>query len=384
MYARYSPRRICCRCVDDPDLAAFIRAASGPRGCSFCGRRDATTIEYHEFVDYVREHLESNYSKAADELPWESAEGGYQGWTSDTHDLLFDTVGLDLPRDTGDQLRWDLANEIGDETWCEFDWLVLNPDDSLEYSWDQFCSIVKTRRRFFFHNVGAGNGSDDPDSRSPLEFLSEICSYIDAHGLIKSLVAGQRMYRARPRSIGERHRTPASLGPPPPEFATQSNRMNPPGISMFYGADRRSLAVAETRNERVSLGTFEALRDIRLLDLAHLPKQPGFFSDVPRTERLRLKFIRAFAKMIVEPVERNNRVNVDYVPTQVFTEYLRDYPFSGGPIDGVRYRSATGQKGTNVVLFAAPENIEGAATISPYLPQDVWLRLVSSRHLRPV
>ncbi|OVE86820.1 hypothetical protein B7W89_24725 [Agrobacterium tumefaciens] len=376
-----SRRPICVRCTDDHDLRTLVKNFGGARGCAFCRGRDAPTMPFDEFVDHIRACLEANYSKAAEELPYDSGEGGYQGWTSDTHDLLYDTIGLGLPRDESDRLRWALVNEIGDDVWCEHDWLVLDHDASLDSSWNEFCDITKNRRRFFFHNVNANNGRD-PDQRSPIEFLHEICGYAERLGLIKSFDVGLQLYRARPRAGRERHMTPASLGPPPPEFATQSNRMNPPGISMFYGADRRKLAVAETRNARVSIGTFETTRSIRLLDLAQLPPVPGFFSNAGRRERLTLSFLHQFSNKIIQPVARNDRVNIDYIPTQVFTEFLRDHAFRGGPIDGVRYRSALTLPGANVVLFAGPEDVEGATTRPWYRRDDPWLRLVSVSHLR--
>ena len=72
---------------------------------------------------------------------------------------------------------------------------------------------------------------------------------------------------------------------------------------------------------------------------------------------------------------------MDYIPTQVFTEFLRDYPFRGGRIDGLRYRSATGQKGANVVLFAGPKDVEGATQNDVFAgAQEKWLRLADVRH----
>lgn len=333
-----------------------------------------------EIADYIRERMEAFYGKAVDQLPYESAEGGYQGWHEDTHDLLFDTIGLALPRDENDKLRWDLVNEIGDDAWCDFDWLVLEPDDSLRSSWHDFCEVVKHSRRYFFHNVGVSR-QRDPDIRSPLEFLSEVCALVERQSLIRSIPEGYRLYRARPCQARKRHTTPAALGPPPPDAATQSNRMNPPGIPMFYGAEKSSLAIAETRAKRVSIGTFKTTRAIRLLDLANLPPLPGFFSNASRLSRLTLGFLREFAELIVQPVPRDDRVHIDYIPTQVFTEFLRDHMFEGGPIDGLRYSSATGKKGANVVLFAGPQDVEGAIEKPRFgSPPRAWLRLSSVRH----
>ena len=66
-------------------------------------------------------------------------------------------------------------------------------------------------------------------------------------------------------------------------------------------------------------------------------------------------FLRRFAEDIVLPIELDGREHIDYVPTQVFTEYLR-YAFPGDSPDGLVFSSARAQ-GRNYVLFCGPELI---------------------------
>lgn len=334
-----------------------------------------------EVVSFVLERIETFYGRAVDQLPYESREGGYQGWHIDSYDMIREQIGLDLPRDKSDSLFQAIVDGIGDETWCEYNWLLLEPDASLRFSWTQFCDIVKHRRRFFFHDIGESDGRD-PDARSPLEFLETVCRHAERADLIIEIPAGHKLYRARAREPRKPITSAAELGPPPDHLATQSNRMNPPGISMFYGADRRNLAVAEIRHSMASVGTFRINRPIRVLDLANLPDVPGFFSTAYRVEQRILSFLSDFADIIVQQVDRNDRVNVDYIPTQVFTEFLRDFQFKGGEIDGLRYQSATGEKGTNYVLFAGQKDVVGAAPSEPFITSSPWLELVRVKHVR--
>ncbi len=376
----YAETRICAKCFEDCDLVELIEGYAGPSGCSFCGEIDAPTAPFDEVAEHIRERLETFYGKAADQLPYESREGGYQGWHTSTWELLVEDVGIALPRDAGDHLLKALVGAIGDDVWSEYDWLSLEPDESLKSSWEYFCSLVKHDRRFFFHDLGAKQHGHR-DERSPAQFLNELGNHIDEQGLIRQEPAGYRLYRARVRKAGEQHATPAALGPPPPALATQSNRMNPPGISMFYAADDPALATAETRGQSVSIGAFETTRPIRILDLANMPDVPGFFSSADRMRIFTLSFLTEFAELIIQPVPRNDRTKIDYIPTQVFTEFLRDFPFEDGKIDGVRYRSATGRPGTNVVLFAAPNDVEGASPDPDYgPPPNRWLQLVAVEH----
>ena len=131
-----------------------------------------------------------------------------------------------------------------------------------------------------------------------------------------------------------------------------------------------------------SVGCFATLRSMRILDLAHLPAIPGFFSTAYRIDRLILAFLSDFADIIIQPVDRNDRVNVDYIPTQVFTEFIRDFEFEGGKVDGLRYRSATGEKGTNYVLFAGQGDVVNAAPQDPFMRTSPWLELVGVKHIR--
>jgi hypothetical protein len=311
-----------------------------------------------------------------DQLPYESAEGGYQGWHTSTYELLVEEVAIELPRDRDDSLLQTLIDEIGEDAWCEYDWLALEPDESMVSSWDTFCRVVKHDRRFFFHNFG-DTGSSHPDERSPAQFLMELVGHVVDQNLVRTEPIGYRLFRARVRNGSEGHFSAAELGPPPPTLATQSNRMNPPGISMFYGADEAGLAVVETRAHAVSLGTFEVTRPIRVLDLANLPAVPGIFSTEERDFIFSLSFLRRFADLVSQPVPRNDRTQIDYIPTQVFTEFLRDFEFSDGRIDGIRYRSATGHLGHNLVLFAEPEDVIGATPEPEYGRITApWLLLV--------
>lgn len=375
-------RQVCAACFDDKDLKDIIRGHGGPRGCAFCGRKDAATAPFAEVLEHIADRLHAFYGNAVDQLPHDSREGGYQGWQVDTYDLLMDEIAISLPRDNDETLWNALFEGIGDDTWCKHDWLILEPDKSLKYSWEAFCDIVKYRRRFFFQHTGVDpDDASHPDSRSPLQLLDEMCSIAGELGLIRRIPSGDHFYRTRARKLRERFVAAADLGPPPKEVALQSNRMNPPGISMFYGANRPGLAMAEARATRASTGKFETLRPILLLDLVHLPRVPGFFSAAERIEIYTLSFMHEFSSIITKPVPGDNRVNVDYIPTQVFTEFLRDYPFKDGHLDGLMYPSATGCKGWNVVLFAGPYDVEGVLDPDEHLnPPAPWLRMKTVRH----
>ena len=133
--------------------------------------------------------------------------------------------------------------------------------------------------------------------------------------------------------------------------------MNPPGIPMLYLASSKKTALKETRAEQGRLGQWSCLRALRVLDLRQLPEMPGYFSDATRRERLTLNFLYHFSADIMIPVIRDKYIHIDYLPSQVVTEYLRDFSFDDGKIDGIAYESTIHPCGWNVVLFCDPVDL---------------------------
>lgn len=372
-------KSVCLICFTDRDLKQLIVSQRKRGACDYCeDDRHRPIMNMSDMADYIKGRMLTFYGYAGDQLPYESREGGYQGWTSDTEDILFESIGLDLENDYRNKLRTDLLDDIGDETWCDFEWLCLDYDKSLLSSWSEFCDLVKTQRRYFFQNLGGGD-SGHPDDRSIGHFLSELDGNIAELGLLRTLDPRQTFYRAQPRHQHEQHISAERLGPPPSQFALQSNRMNPPGIPMFYGSDSSELAILESQNSRVSVGEFTNTKSITIIDLANMPNIPGFYSNASRRTILGLQFLYRFAEQIAKPVARDDRVHIEYIPTQILSEYFREFGVSGQAIDGISYSSATGHGGINTVLFATQKNL--ITTTHPDASPVRWLGLNSVEHI---
>lgn len=353
--ARHNGVTVCSECFDDTDLTDHITNYEKSGDCTYCGTAREHVAPFDEIAQFVAQRMGTFYGQAVDQLMYVSREGGYQGAHEDTYDCLYGSIGLQLTSLDEERLRHDLASEIGDDAWCDYDNAALEIDQSLMSSWDEFQTATKGERRFFFHNIGEPETSH-PDERSIIQFLNEVAGLIASSGLVQIVDAGYVLSRARP-FVEEPWTTAAELGPPPVEHALQSNRMNPPGIPMFYGAETDDLAAMETRADQMTIGRFETRRPIRLIDLASLPEVPGFFSEASREHIQGLAFLHQLSAKMAEPVEQSNRINVDYIPTQILTEFLRDYEFEGGPVDGIRYVTALESEGENTVLFATQDNL---------------------------
>lgn len=364
---------VCSSCFDDDDLRNWIRDTNGPRGCDACGKFDSPTCELSKLCQHMQSCLEKYWGFAVEQLPYESAEGGYQGTTWDTTEILFDEIGLSLPRDSKDRLFYALLGELTDETWCEFDWLTLDHDVALRTSWERFCETVKHKRRFFFHS----DGTDDRDSYTPASLLEAIARISQRMGLIRDLPIKTRLWRARPDIVRGRKISAVDFGPPPVHLALQSNRMNPPGIPMLYLASTAKTALCETRANKARVGQWKIARPLRVLDLRQLPDVPGYFSDADRTDRLALRFLIRFADDVMTPVARDQHVHVDYLPSQVVTEFFRDFEFEEGRLDGIAYGSTAHPTGWNVALFAGQVDL-GFEVPEWGAPPAPWLHFVRS------
>ena len=374
---------VCSRCFEDEDIADFIAKLDGPPGCSFCRQADAPTAPLEDVTGHMRECLERFFGFAHDQLPYDSKEGGYLGDHWDSDDLL-DKIGLLLPRDEQGDLFSVLADGVGDEVWCEWDWLTLDYDEDIKTAWRQFCAVIQYERRFFFAlDKRKEDEAHEPGIHTAAELLVELARLFEVHSLLKIFPLGAELYRARPCEPGKGYSTARELGPPPKHLALQANRMNPPGIPMFYAADSEAVAVQETRSQCVSIGRFRTERDLRILDLTNLPPIPGIFSGAERRERLGLIALHAFAREITRPVDRTERIHIDYIPSQVVTEFIRGQKFTGGKLDGIRYSSALDVSGRNIVLFATQGDLmeaDGSPICNRGWPKPApWLRLVDAK-----
>jgi len=375
--------RVCAECFGDEGLKNYVNARANSRKCSFCGAKSKRDIAapLDKLVDHMQSCLAQDYSNPNDAgMVYESAEGGYQGEVSDTYDFVRWELELDLPNDEDDKLFDAICSGLGDQLWCSAHLYSLGPHKALAYSWRTFCSLVKHERRYFF--TRNTRDSDDRELLSPSELLRTIVQFARDSGLVRTLPSRQTYFRARWQDPGTVLAQPHELGPPPLKRAAQS-RMSPAGIVMMYVSEDASTALYETVNAvgNYAIGTFRTRRDISILDLAELTPVPSLFEETPDSleydPRRNLIFLHHLAHDISRPIARDDRIHIDYVPTQVVTEYVRSARFSNGPLDGIRYRSSRRDGGISIVLFADKTNVVGACTEGyAWGKSDEWLELV--------
>ncbi len=103
-----------------------------------------------------------------------------------------------------------------------------------------------------------------------------------------------------------------------------------------------------------TIGCFEPVEDLFVVDLHDLPEVPSLFDEARRDSRALIRFLRGFAEELSRPVERDGAGHVEYVPTQIVTEHLRNVfrDYADHPVDWFVFASAQSQGGRCIVLFA--------------------------------
>jgi hypothetical protein len=143
------------------------------------------------------------------------------------------------------------------------------------------------------------------------------------------------------------------LGSPPPNLASPG-RMNPAGVSVFYGSFEINTCISEIRlpvGGVAATGCFKLIKTVNVLDLTIFDEGPQHISyfDLDRYEKIsQMLWLETFHKEISKPVLPQDEA-FNYIPTQIVSEFLaREF---SPQLDGIIYSSALTNKGRNIVLF---------------------------------
>jgi hypothetical protein len=126
-----------------------------------------------------------------------------------------------------------------------------------------------------------------------------------------------------------------------------------------------------------------------MVDLTALPPARGIFADGTRYEKAAIGFLHQFVEDATLPIERDGREHIEYVPTQIVTEYFRHkflYEYEPGQrsqVHGILYPNSRSEQGFNAVLFVDRFGCEGTDEES-VLPRKKSLRLVATQTLDPI
>lgn len=348
---------VCADCVEDDFLQGLIEANLAARKCSYCGRGSK---------GYIAAPVESIMPAISSALHYyfndpDSAcvpyDKGYVFEPTTTTEEALEAVSLECH----ENLFIDIASSFHNTLWTETaegHWSGTHYSETLADSWKDFVQSVKHDCRYFFFRKISNEYSDE---LSPLAVLEAVGRIVNGLQLINTIPSGTELFRARIRSHEALWKLNSrQLGPPPNELAN-AGRMNPAGISYFYLAKDQQTALAEVVNKppcKVACASFKTSRDLRILDLGNLPSIPSLFDQESHGERKWIYFLHHFVHEISQPVAKNGHEHIDYVASQIVSEYLaKEFRTTDEhPINGVAYPSTLRPGGINIVLFPPIEN----------------------------
>ena len=354
----------CARCFSDSAIQEYVESHGTPADCDFCKTRNVHCAHVTDVGKFIMEGVEKKYEDPANSVFHDSSEGGYDIEGDCLQDLLI----------------WEeqIFSDHIDDPEPLFN-VLINPDGTLYVrkdpygpesggdddirSWEAFRKLVKGNRRF----AALHKYNEEKEDGDPAVFLRNLVSTL-ARDFLTTISPKEKIYRGRRLKAGTDFFHKDLTSPPPNKSG--NNRMSPKGVSFFYGAMDTGTCVAELRpsvGEQIAVAEFELLRELTVIDLATAIPYHSIFDDEYKFHRdeFILPFVRRFADSISEPVQISDS-DLEYVPTQVFTEFLRFHPKH--QFDGIQYKSSLRSDGINIVLFKE----EGISCEDPSDP-DAWL-----------
>lgn len=370
-YSLPDEKYVCSSHFNDKYLQQYVQDNSISGKCEYCGRK-TLVIDLRDFMEYAAGKIADHYGNPGDEALYLASSfyddedekiPGFKRvgcFISPSHADNFESTAellceLDLTTDD-EQLNKDIEDCFILDEWIQHHPYMMTEGQELSFMWEMFGRMVKHEQRFTFFKKPEFTGEKLSGDNSLMDILTELGVRISEHNLCKELDIATEIYRCRFIDAEEVVDTFDKITSPPDSKAKQS-RMSPAGVSMFYGAFDSSTAAIESsptgevsKGDNYVVGKFKTKKELKVLDLTNLP-QPSFWMP---SDWQGIGFLHSFRREITKSITRDNSIHIEYVPSQVFTEYLR-YIYrgtKGAKIDGVIYGSSlSGAISSNIVLF---------------------------------
>lgn len=365
---------VCASHFTDKYLREWINSSAKDGVCSYCGCK-CQVANMQDFGEHVAFKINSQYNDVNDANLY-YADGFYDEDGRIVHGLK-DFCGYAVPREAecfestrelleyldfyvdDDNLQEDVESIFKTQKWVSRD--ILSTEEMgvlMSDMWDKFSDMVKHQRRFtFLADHRFIRILTKPKEMGPKEdsnILSVLKSLINQVGLIAFMNTDDVFYRVRKLDeLGDKYGFNDITSPS--DDKAFNNRMSPAGISMFYASFNKEIAKNEASGDDqkgILIGKFRPKRRLRLVDLTAIPNDLSFWMNYYQEN----KFLNKFIKEVTKPIGSKDK-DIEYVPTQIFTEYIR-YMFKdykGRGIDGIIYSSSKSSKEKNLVLFCNQE-----------------------------
>ncbi|WP_405157889.1 RES domain-containing protein [Paenibacillus sp. FSL H8-0283] len=361
----------CVNCFNDEEIIEQIAEKNDIQNCDFCDSESVYTIAVEELGLFIREGFERAYEHVEEftGAMWDSENSSYISgngqeaggsvldilyWEnpifSDLHDTesaskllseLIDSTGLtmsDIQDGCIDHLS-DIFNPC-----FVFKNDLFGVESTSEYSsWENFKHLCKYYNRYF--DVGTGNTHRE-------DLLNKLGDLFQLMG--RKLEINTVLFRARKYEMKDKNENwYREISPAPAKYAV-NNRMSPAGISYTYLATHIETTLKEIRankGDHVLIGELQPIFELDILDLTkeiEIKTKSIFRKDYNHNDNWVNEFISNFIAEISKPINENEK-NIEYVATQLLSEYIRKLGF-----DGIKFESSIASGTYNYVLFCGP------------------------------
>ena len=137
-YSTPPDRYVCHRCVTDSLLKDALQSSADTELlCSYCGSEGAAGIGI--LLKEISDAITADYTDPANELPYESQSGGYQGEVYSGGEIL-EELG---PWTANEDLYADVREAFSEGHWCKRHYYSLDEYEKHWIGWMEFAEIVK-------------------------------------------------------------------------------------------------------------------------------------------------------------------------------------------------------------------------------------------------
>ena len=358
-------RLACAECVADDYLKAVI--GSGAQGrCSY-GHEATGTMNLVDLAEYVRQAFKNRYVKVSDNpKPRTSSESYGESRVILNHEGTSVKQIIRREAGTGEKLTADLQH-VMEKTFHDSQaknrQQVGNPfDKAARYGardteinfggdlWDELQRYVDRKEDTNILRLLDSVFRDMPEIFDNSSVIVEKDPENEPYKIFRA-----RFFRPDKKFYEALTKLDQELGAPPPECVETGGRLNASGLSVFYGAEKEEVAIAEVRppvGSVVLVACFNVIDRIRLLDVSGLEKAfqiKSVFDSAYKPLSDRERFLYTLSDRLSTPVMPSDEIH-EYKITQKISEYLSSLDFLN--IDGIIYLSTqTGKDKKNVALF---------------------------------
>jgi RES domain-containing protein len=342
---------VCVDCINENYYKEYVKNNGTEGKCNYCKNKE---IKICISIDSLANEVDDIYR--ADYEPSENSGDTPSYIISEMLCLDNEKIANDLVYILSERETRDVHQ--GADALYDSDGLYItqptfgNVDKHME-TWEMFCYTIKHDTRFF--------------NKESLDLLDSLFSELDKFKVDNTISPVRKInpddsdtifYRARKANssdeISQFSKNPIKELNAPPPHKTSSGRMNPIGVSVFYGAFELKTCIAEIRlavGELAVSGQFKLEKSITVLDLTVLDQidEPQCYSGDDSDNLYGLfHFLRRFSQEISKPILPNNS-ELEYLATQAFSEYLCNHYKE--KIDAIIYPSSQIKEGKNIVIF---------------------------------